>query len=44
MDNIKLALPEKEWQKDGYEWDVDCDDINVTEEMLEEYKKKESED
>ena len=38
MDNIKLALPEKEWWEDGYEWDDD--DIDVTEEVLEDYKKE----
>lgn len=40
MDNIKLALPEKEWWEDGYEWEDDSNDINVTEEVLEEYKKE----
>lgn len=41
MDNIKLALPEKEWWEDGYEWDEDdCDDIDVTEDVIEDYKKE----
>ena len=26
MDNIKLAIPEKEWWEDGYEWDDETDE------------------
>ncbi len=41
MDNIKLSITEKEWWEDVYEWgDEDCDDIDVTEEVLTEYKKE----
>lgn len=40
MDNIKLALPEKEWWEDGYEWDDDSNDINVPKKCLKNIRRK----
>ena len=40
MDNIQLAIPEKEWWEDGYEYDDDPEDVDVTEEWLQDNKKE----